>query len=612
MVIMFAEILKQARLTDYDFRHTAYPKDPLDYRFDDWVEYYKLKWAMAHVLKPASILEIGVRFGYSAAAFLNGCPSARYIGIDLDSDSFGGTKGAIKWARKITSGFKADYIVADTQSLSRLPGGIYDLVHVDGQQDGDGSFHDLSLAVKQARYILVDGYFWTRANFMAVNEFLFQNADLLEFYGVIPGYAGELLIKVSDNYLSQAEEEGRVVTSNDLRQAYTSQYYLRDCGGFDSYKKTKGKRLADARLKALAMIASLKNRGRVLELGCGRGELTYHFAKQGFEVTAVDYSQSAIGLAKKCFEGEDSYERNVSFIQDNVCTAPLEGHYDLATASDLIEHLLPSELDLMYERVAKHLKPDGVFVIHTFPNLWLYQYEHPRRKRIAASVGAYLPDQPRTRYELLMHINEQSPRTLKKQLSKNFKHVLVWLADVYAGPTFNPGGSLLQKFGRQQMRAAPDIFAVASHSRIDLTRLKSFLQMQPLTSIKPGELSLLVKDCPGFIAAGSIFESTVELTNNSQQTINSQLPSPVHISYHWLSEEANKLIVHEGERSDIFPPLTPLDKRSYAATINAPTEAGIYTLRLTLMQEHVRWFDNDPLCVREDVKILVSPAEAER
>ena len=47
----------------------------------------------------------------------------------------------------------------------------------------------------QARFILVDGYFWTRDNFLSASEFLYRYKDLIEYYGVIPGYGGEILIK---------------------------------------------------------------------------------------------------------------------------------------------------------------------------------------------------------------------------------------------------------------------------------------------------------------------------------------------------------------------------------------------------------------------------------
>jgi hypothetical protein len=125
--------------------------------FEEWVPYYRLKFAIAKTLQPKSILEVGVPFGYSARAFLEASPAANLLGIDLDCNLYGGQKGALEWARQITAAYDAEFVTADTQQMKRLPGSIYDLIHVDGQQDGDGSWHDLELAVNQSWYVLADG-----------------------------------------------------------------------------------------------------------------------------------------------------------------------------------------------------------------------------------------------------------------------------------------------------------------------------------------------------------------------------------------------------------------------------------------------------------------------
>ncbi len=610
---MFDSIIKQAKQTEYDFRKTTNPEDPLLHLFDEWIDYYKLKSAIAQELKPTNILEIGVRFGYSAAAFLHGYPNTKYTGIDLDTNDFGGVKGAINWAKEITKQFNTEFIIADTQVMKRLPGNVYDLIHVDGQQNGDGSFHDLELAIKQSRYVLVDGYMWTQQNFMAVSDFLFRYADLLDWYGVIPGYAGELLIKVSNNYLSELEEHHHNTNSSlDIRQSYTSHYYTQDCSGFDTYKQNQGKKLEDPRLQSVAAIASLKASGRVLDIGSGRGELSYYFASQGFAVTSIDYSPNAIELAKNCFNGEAELAANVEFICDHVCNVQLPDKYDLALASDVIEHLAFEELDALYQQVAHSLKQDGLFVVHTFPNLWYYKYEYPRKRKIAASVGAYLPPQPRSRYELLMHINEQSPRILKKQLSKHFNHVCLWFGD-----TQTPGGSLVKKFSTREIGAATSLFVVASHRPINREHLKSSLQMFPIPPISAGKIKIFVKDHPKVVNVDSEFEIKLEIENSSKFTLNSYGSHPVHISYHWMNEQSTDYIVFEGQRTKIFPHLNSSEdivlkhlfnkvpKETYKIKLRSLAQKGNYILRVTLVQEGVRWFDVAPTYLMKDIEIRV-------
>lgn len=600
---MFESIIQQAQLTDYDFRQTANPEDQTVHFFNEWVDYYKLKWAIARVLQPTSILGIKISFGYAAAAFLHGHPAAHYVGIDLDTNSDGGRKEAIKWAKKITQQFDTKFIVADTQKIERFPGDIYDLIHVDGQQDIDGSCHDLELAIKQGRYVLLDSYLLTRQNFMAVSDFLFKYADLLDFYGVIPGYTGELLIKVSEEYLKEikAIQQDKVISSLAIRQTYTTNYYTQDCGGFDAYKRNQGKKLEDPRLQAVAAIASLKKSGSVIDIGCGRGELTYYLAKQGFTVTAIDYSQSAIDLAEQCFASDDELKQKVQFHCDNCCTVKLSGKYDLALASDVIEHLAFQEVEALYQKVAQFLNSDGLFIVHTFPNLWYYCYEYPRRRRIATSVGAYLPPQPRSRYELLMHINEQSPRILKKQLSKYFKYVLIWFADPQ-----NPGGSLVNKFSRREICAAPSLFALASHRPFDQEQLKNCLQMHPLPPIPTEKLELSVNKWTSEVSVNSEFEIQLKIKNHSNFILNSYSPNPIHISYHWLQEQELTITVFEGQRSKISPALNTNSQGLYQVSIKAPQESGRYILRITLVQENVRWFDQHPNPLAIDINFLVN------
>ena len=82
-----------------------------------------MKAAIAEALQPASILEIGVRYGYSGAAFLHGAHTTYYTGLDADKISFGGAKGAFEWARKTLPSSQSELILTNTQCLDRFPGG---------------------------------------------------------------------------------------------------------------------------------------------------------------------------------------------------------------------------------------------------------------------------------------------------------------------------------------------------------------------------------------------------------------------------------------------------------------------------------------------------------
>ena len=196
---------------------------------------------------------------------------------------------------------------------------------------------------------------------------------------------------------------------------------LRDCGGFDAFRRSGGKQLGDGRLISLLRLSRLGRGHAALDLGCGRGEIVYQLASRGYEVTAVDYSPASIALAKGCFKDENAElcER-VEFICADATRLELGHKYDVVIAGDIIEHLVSTELSRLYGTVERHLKQDGIFLIHTYPNVWFYRRHWPRLRAAASELGAFLPAEPRSRYELLMHINEQSPALLQRSLKKFF------------------------------------------------------------------------------------------------------------------------------------------------------------------------------------------------
>jgi len=591
---MVEEIVTVAKESTYDFQKTAYPGDPLRHLFSDWVSYYRLKWAIARVLQPKSILEIGVRFGYSALAFLNASPSAQYLGIDLDVPTFGGSVGAIDRARKACSQYHAEFVIADSMKMERFPGGRYDLIHVDGQQDGSGTMHDLILAASQASYILLDGYFWSRANLFAASEFLYRYRDLIESSYVIPGYAGELLIKlrIQDATNTSAGAERTIVSSSG---------HTRDCYLYDElYRHAGGAVLENACLSTIARLASAGPVDRALDIQCGGGDLSIKLAERGFEVTAIDDSQKAIELARETISGNQRFSSLISLQCNEINGTDIRGQYGVAVAVDAVEHKKPFELDRLYQRIAEHLSQDGLFIVHTYPNLWYYQYEHRRRLKIASQIGAYLPAEPRSRYELFMHINEQSPRVLKRQLGQYFPYVHVWF-----GHPENVGENLQRKFSISEMRAAPDLFAVASHSPIRVAKLLSQTRMEALDEVEVKRIEMSVGSYPSKMRTSSRHTLSVELRNNSMTDLKSVAPYPVHLAYHWLSAEG-KLVEFDGERTLIVPDAKAGSSDVYEISVATPVQPGSFLLRVTLVQEGIRWFDQVPNGVYCDLEIACS------
>ena len=586
---MLEKILKEYTDCKFDFRTQSCPADSLSHLFDEWVDYYRLKWAIASVIQPKSILEIGVRYGYSAFAFKDASPHASYVGIDANLPEYGGEVGAIEWAKKKLPPADTTFYEVDSQSIKTFPGGHYDLIHVDGQQDGDGFYADMVKALKQANYILVDGALWTDENAFSSISFLKDYKDSIEWSLNLSGYAGELLIKVKQTDFSHVQ----VDSSNDIVDLYESDYYLTDCGGFQEFKNSGGKELLDPRLGSLFLLADIKPGQNVIDAGCGRGELTYAAAQTGAIVTGIDYSQSAIDIAGGVLKDEIQQQK-VTLKQADITTCELGNSVDKIVAADLVEHLMPDELDKMYQRFSSCLSDAGELIVHTFPNLWFYQYGHARKRRKVREAGGFISPEPRTHYERLMHINEQSPRVLKNQLEKHFKYVLIW----FASPT-DILGSLNRKFTPSDCIYARDLYAIASNTPIDEEAIKSRLKQPILSAEQRGNITLKIDYYESVVKSSEKLTAIVEISNLSTEKVMSSIDRGVFLSYHWLRN--GEMYFFEGERT-VISVIPSGAKKQIKMVIPTPNEPGTYTLQIVMVQEQVAWFENH----NETISVIVN------
>jgi len=123
------------------------------------VGYACFKREVAKVLAPKNIVEIGVGLGVSALAFMDGCPTAHYSGIDNNLESgkdFPVIPTEFVSERLRIAGY-TDYniIVEDSKNIKFLP--KVDLVHVDGDHDYATAINDVLLAwTSNSPWILVD------------------------------------------------------------------------------------------------------------------------------------------------------------------------------------------------------------------------------------------------------------------------------------------------------------------------------------------------------------------------------------------------------------------------------------------------------------------------
>lgn len=119
----------------------------------------------------------------------------------------------------------------------------------------------------------------------------------------------------------------------------------------DKYLKTYGAPSVDSKLVLTDVLKSSSGGKalRLLELGCGNGQLAEYFTEKGlaFDYTGVDFSEPLLSAGKKAFAGMP----NIRFINDDVeALTGLTGRYDFAVYSHVIEMLSSPEASLAAAR----------------------------------------------------------------------------------------------------------------------------------------------------------------------------------------------------------------------------------------------------------------------
>jgi hypothetical protein len=101
-------------------------------------------------------------------------------------------------------------------------------------------------------------------------------------------------------------------------------------------------------------------------------------------------------------------------------------------------------------------------------------------------------------------------------------------------------------------------------------------------SYQPGEVPEL--------AAGDWVTVPVTLRNDGPMVWQASGALPVHVSYHWLSDDKKTALVFEGARTPLPRDVGPGESVEVQATLLAPPKPGAYYLQWDLVHERVVWF----------------------
>jgi len=213
--------------------------------------------------------------------------------------------------------------------------------------------------------------------------------------------------KHTDNFYSMPS------TGRDDKYAsfYTSAYFKSSLYDYTSY-----------RIDKILSFSMTKMGCRVLDVGCGPGEIAVRCAMLGGDVFGIDVSRDALRLS-----AESGIKRNIklSLFEFDGRNIPFkDGTFDSIILADVVEHVDDSTLNDLIKECSRLLAAKGRVVIHTSPTKNIIVLTEAIKKLSLNKIDFHSrvvnPD-----YEFL-HIRYHTRRSLMRVLKRNSLFPVIW------------------------------------------------------------------------------------------------------------------------------------------------------------------------------------------
>jgi ubiquinone/menaquinone biosynthesis C-methylase UbiE len=141
----------------------------------------------------------------------------------------------------------------------------------------------------------------------------------------------------------------------------------------------------------------LVGKGTALDLCCGAGTNTIYLAKNGFEVTGLDISLTALEIAKKKAEQANV---NIDFLADSFVNLPFKNEtFHFVFDMGCFHHVKVEHRDAFIAGVYRVLKEDGLYMLTCFSIKNGAAWNHFTKQKIIDLFGGFFE------FELMRHVS---------------------------------------------------------------------------------------------------------------------------------------------------------------------------------------------------------------